>query len=70
MCYWAYDGSDTKSYTTIHVSAIPNLEDVPCYHGGDPSYWSGSYLSCDEAIQKSSELGRLEQRDHTRQCPL
>ena len=67
--YWVYDGSDTKSYTQFHVSAMPNLEDVPCYRSGDPSYWHGPYVSRDEAQHKSLELDRLEQRDHTRQCP-
>ena len=69
MYYWVYDGSDTKSYTNIHVSELRDLQDVPCYRGGNPSWWYGPYGSRDEAKQKSHELDRLEQQDHTSQCP-
>ena len=64
MNYWVYDGGDTESYSTIHCSVIPKLEHVPCYRGGDTSYWHGPFRR-DAADQKAAELGRLEQRDHT-----
>ena len=68
MNYWVYDGGDTESYTNVHCSRMLMLEHVPCYQDGDTSYWHGPYETRDEADQKALEIGRVEQRDHTRLC--
>lgn len=66
--YWVYDGGDTESYANIHCSKTPKLKDVPCYRGGDTSYWHGPYMNRVHADLKAAEIGRLEQRDHTGEC--
>ena len=66
--YWVYDGGDTESYTNIHCSETPILEDVPCYRGGVTSYWYGPYERRDKADREADEIGRIDKRDHTRDC--
>ena len=68
MNYWVYDGGDTESYTTIHCSRMLMIEHVPCYGGGDTAYWFGPFATRPEAEQKADEIGRIDKRDHTREC--